>query len=166
MPNVNVPEETVNNQVYTNYDSMAIVQYCTPSFVGCKVCINVGVESGYVALTIQASTPFGSYSKTFKITNNISFTWQPLSVFKVALKITNFSNPSHSFSFDASIQGCLKVPFFGWKCSSYNHHFSVPTAIPATHQELLKGKEIDDKDYSALLAMHTLVTENQNCNCH
>lgn len=100
------------------------------------------------------------------------FTWNPIGVFKVEIKITNFKKTGSTFSFKASINVCLKVPFFGWKCASYSHTFSVPTALSAPQHALLSAKaddddaEINDKDYSTLLLLQALLEEKEGCNCH
>lgn len=160
--------EVANEQVYTGYDSMALIQFCTPTFVGCKVCISANSVSNYIVLGLQASTPFGSYSKSFKITNNVCFTWQPLGLFKVEICVKNFAKVGKTFSFTASVKGCLKVPIFGWKCASYSYSFSVPTPFNEAHAGLLsESEEINEKDYSTFLALYALATQEQaECNCH
>lgn len=160
--------EVANDQVYTGFDSMATIQYCTPSFLGCKVCLGANTSGSSVTLSVSVSTPFGSYTKSFKFSSNVCFTYQPVSLFKVELCIKNFKKVGHTISFDVSVKGCLKVPIFGWKCSSYSHHFSVPTPFSDSHASLLSDSDdINEKDYTTFLALYALATQEQaECNCH
>ena len=164
--------ETKENQVITGFDTFAAVQFCTPSFLGCKLCIGANVVGGFITLTVQASTPVGGFSKSFKITNNISFSWNPIGVFKVDFKISNFKKTGSTFSFNASFGVCLHIPFLGWKCATYSHTFTVPTIIHAAHLSVLNAKEEDNdsiansQDYSTLLLLHALVEDKESCNCH
>lgn len=160
--------EAANNQVYTGFDSMATIQFCTPAFVGCKVCIGANTVGSSVTLSLSVSTPFGSYTKAFKINSNVCFTYQPVSLFKVDICVKNFKKIGHTFSFDVSAKGCLKVPIFGWKCYSYSYHFSVPTPFSESHASLLSdGEDINEKDYGTYLALYALATQEQaECNCH
>ncbi len=163
--------ETKENQIITSFDSFAPVQFCTPSFLGSKLCIGANVVGGFVTLSVSASTPVGSFSKSFKITNNISFTWNPIGVFKVEFKISNFKKVGSTFSFSASINVCVKVPFIGFKCKSFSHTFSIPTLLPQSHQALLNSKEDenadgDNQEYSTSLLIHALLEKEEGCNCH
>ena len=160
--------EAANDQVYTGYDTMAGIQFCTPGFFACKLCISATNVSTYIVITLSANTPFGTYSKAFKITNNVCFTWQPIALFKVELCVKNFHKIGHTFSFDVAAKGCLKVPIIGWRCASYSYHFSVPTPFSESHAGLLsESEEIDQKDYSTYLALYSIAQEEQaSCNCH
>lgn len=162
--------EVVNDQVYTDYDSLATIQFCTPSFVGCKVCVSVNSQSNYIALTLQGITPFGSYSKVFNINNNVCFTWQPLGLFKVEVCIKQFQKIGKTFSFSISLKGCLKVPIWGWKCLSYSKSLSVPAPFNETHAGFFGSDtdEIDEKDFGTFLALYALAADNEkaDCNCH
>ncbi|MDN3581717.1 hypothetical protein [Mucilaginibacter flavus] len=153
--------EVKDGQVYTGFDTSTAAQYCTPSYLGCSACLGASVIDGYVALTISVNTPFGGVTKTFKITQGGTFTWQPYSKFKVVVSINNFSEQGGTFSFDAGIQVCIDVPFLGWKCVGYSHHFSIPTlhALAATN-------ELSDVDFSGQLALLLLLEQNNKCNCH
>lgn len=153
--------EVKDGQVYTGYDNLTAVQFCTPSYLGCSACLAASVIDGYVALIISVNTPFGGVSKTFKITQGGSFTWQPFSKFKVVISINNFSEQGGTFSFDAGVQVCVDVPFLGWKCVSYSYHFSIPTlhALKATD-------ELSDNEFSGRLALLLLLDQGYKCNCH
>lgn len=162
--------ETTENQIITGFDSFLPSQFCTPSFLGCKLCIGANVVGGFVTLTIQASTPFGGVTKSFKITNNISFTWAPFGLFKVEVKIANFKKTGSTFSFSLSVSVCIKVPFLGWKCATYSHTFSIPTILPQAHQSFLSAKADDDDDsqannFAAMLLVSGLLEEKGGCNC-
>ena len=154
----NLLTEVEEGKLYSGYDTLAAIQFCTPSVLGCSACIGASVVDGYVSLNVSVNTPFGNVSKTFKITNNISFTWQPFSRFKVTITVTNFSSQGNNFNFDAGIQVCIQVPFVGWKCASYSHHFSIPTLVAGDAQ-----KELDDYQVAALLSAHAHDTGCKDC---
>lgn len=162
--------EIKENQVITGFDSFAQAQFCTPSFLGCRLCIGANVVGGFVTLSVQANTPVGGFSKSFRITNNISFSWNPIGVFKVEFKITNFRKTGGSFSFSASINLCLRVPFLGFKCKSFSHTFAIPTALADSHRQLMSAKADDDsfdtQEYSTLLLLHAMVEKENHCTCN
>ena len=170
MPQTEILAEVSDEQVYSGYDSMALIQFCTPGFFGCKVCISANTVGNYVVLELRASTPFGSYAKSFKITKNVCFTWKPLGLFKVEICVKNFAKVGRSFRFTASVKGCLNVPIFGWKCASYSYNFNIPTPFSESHAGLMDtNEEIDEKDYSTYLALYALATQEQGageCDCH
>lgn len=183
VPNSFIPEaqtsflsalpETTENQIITGFDSFIPNQFCTPSFLGCKLCIGANVIGGFLTLTFQASTPFGGMSKSFKITNNISFTWNPVGLFKVEVKITNFRKVGNKFSFSISVKICIKVPILGWKCKTFSHTFSVPTVLPQAQQSLLAASATDDDDdgddttnvYGTMLLLQAMLEEKGGCSC-
>jgi hypothetical protein len=169
--------EIQENQVITGFDSLAPAQFCTPSFLGCRLCIGANVVSGGVALSVSANTPFGSVSKSFKISGNISFTWNPFGLFKVEFKVSNWRKTSSSIRFTISVKVCIKVPILGWKCKSFSNTFSIPIAFSSAQQALFAapsgtGDDDDDADidaqgadYKTLLLMHALLEEKGGCNC-
>jgi len=161
--------EIKENQVITGFDAFAQAQFCTPSFLGCRLCIGATVVSGFLTLTFQAHTPVGGFSKSFRITNNISFSWNPIGVFKVEVKITNFRKAGGTFSFKVSVNVCLRVPILGWRCKSFSHTFSVPISLSPAHEGLLSAKAGDEDDdnpeLSTLLLLHALVEKESTCNC-
>jgi hypothetical protein len=167
--------EIQENQVITGFDAIAPVQFCTPSFLGCRVCIGANIVGGFVTLSISANTPFGGVSKSFKITNNISFTWNPFGLFKVEIKVTNFKKTSGKISFTISVKVCIKVPIFGWKCASYSHTFSIPTSLSSAQQAIFSAPSAEDDsddapeaqgaDYGTLLLLHALLEEKGGCSC-
>jgi hypothetical protein len=130
------------------YDSLAAVQWCTPSFLGSSACVSASAVKGQVTITISLNTPFGSVSKSFHFNTNVSFTWQPFGKFKITVSVTNLSDKDGVFSFDLGLNPCVDVPFLGWKCFNYSHHFVVPTILNGIEND------IDDSQFSSLLALH------------
>jgi hypothetical protein len=159
--------DTVNEQVYTDYDTFGIVEICTPSILGAKACIGANVVSNYVALTISARTPFGSVSKTFKITKNINFTWQPFGLFKLEVSITNFAKTGGTISFKISVKVCVKVPFLGWKCISYSRVISIPASFHETNAALFSADENANLDqYATAYLLYAMADKEQShCDC-
>jgi hypothetical protein len=159
--------ETLEKQVITGFDAFAPVQFCTPSFLGCRVCIGANAVGNAIALSVSAHTPLGSFSKSFRITKNISFTWNPVGLFKVEFKITNFRKVGSVVRFDAAIRGCIKVPILGFKCKSFNHTFAVPTSLSDVQRAMLASdvnEEMEEgvnssNDINTLLLVHALLAE-------
>lgn len=159
------------NQIITGFDSFIPNQFCTPSFLGCKLCIGANVVNGFLTLTFQASTPFGGVNKSFKITNNINFTWNRFGLFKVEVKIANFTRTGSSFSFKITVKICIKVPIWGWKCKSFSHTFSVPTVLPQAQQSFLSASADDDSVddtnnvYGTMLMLQAILEDKSVCSC-
>lgn len=149
--------EVVEGNVYTDYDNLAAVQFCTPTILGCNACINASVVDRYVVLGISLNTPLGLVSKSFKVTNNISFNWQPFSRFKLEVSVSNFSEAGNVFSFDAGGKVLVNIPFIGWKSIGYSHHFNIPAALA------INEKDLDDNQFSTLLSLHAAVANTGEC---
>lgn len=140
--------EAKQSENYTGYDFYTGVRICTPTYYGFGVCIGATAKDGYVVLALTAKTPLGDYNKNFKITKDISFTWQPLSRFKVTVEITNFKDSDGDFSFDVKINACGKIPFLGWKCKGYSHHFSIPNQTNVD--------QLSDHEFAALVGVASM----------
>ena len=138
--------EPQQNGNYTEYDSVTSTQFCSPTYMGFGVCVGATAENGYLVLQLIGKTPIGNYTKSFKITKDISFEWSPISRFKISVAITNFKNSGGYFSFDFKGKVCGKIPFLGWKCASYTHHFSLPDSQS-------KLEEISDQELAVLIAL-------------
>lgn len=162
--------EMKENQVISGFDRFAASQYCTPSFFGCKICIGATASNGVIALSIQASTPLGTFDKTFKVSGNVNFGWNPIFMFKVNIKITNFRKSGNFIKFDASVKGCVKVPVFDDKCASFSHSFAIPAVSLPAQKALSNGSKAEtensERDYNTLLLFHALMDEKNGCNCH
>ncbi len=139
-----------NDALIVGYDSLAAVQWCTPTFLGCGACISVSAVKGQVTITIELKTPFGNVSKSFQFNSNVNFTWQPFSKFKVTVSISNLNESNGTFSFDLSINPCISIPIVGQKCFNFSHHFVVPTVLNGIQNE------IDDNQFTSLLAIHSV----------
>ncbi|MGH2667343.1 hypothetical protein, partial [Flavobacterium sp.] len=137
-----------NGAVYEGYDSLAAAEWCSPSFLGCGICVSASAVKGQVTITIGLKTPFGNVSKSFNFNANVSYTWQPFSKFKITVSITNFNEADGVFSFDLGLNPCVDVPFLGWKCFNYSHHFVVPVVLHGIQNE------IDDSQFASILALH------------
>ncbi|MEO1260890.1 MAG: hypothetical protein AAFZ15_18975 [Bacteroidota bacterium] len=124
--NALTPVMVKHGQTYTDYDNLALVEWCTPKYFGFQVCFSVTVEGKMVILTVTIKTPFGNYSKSFKFNSDLSWTWQPIGRAKVVISIGNFQDNGASISFDLTVKLCVKIPILGWKCISYTHHFVIP----------------------------------------
>ncbi|QSB25210.1 hypothetical protein [Flavobacterium sp. CLA17] len=148
-----------NGAVYEGYDSLAASEWCTPSFLGCSMCISASAIKGQVTITLGLKTPFGNVTKSFSFNTNTSFTWQPFSKFKITVSITNFNEASGVFSFDLGLNPCVDVPFLGWKCFNYSHTFSVPLLLAGIQSE------IDDSQFTSLLTLHASGSLNAACQC-
>lgn len=148
-----------NGAVYEGYDSLAASEWCTPSFLGCSMCISASAVKGQVTITLGLKTPFGNVTKSFSFNTNTSFTWQPFSKFKITVSITNFNEASGVFSFDLGLNPCVDVPFLGWKCFNYSHTFSVPLLLAGIQSE------IDDSQFTSLLTLHATGSLNAPCQC-
>lgn len=144
--NAQLLTEPKQNENHTGYDSVNAISFCTPTYFGFGACAGVTATDGYVVLQLTAKTPIGDYTKSFKITKDITFTWSPISRIKISVSITNFKNEDGFFSFDFKGGICGKIPFLGWKCKTYSHHFSI-----ADNQEKLQ--KLSDQEFSNLLAI-------------
>ena len=145
--------------VYEGYDNLFASEWCTPSFLGCSVCVAASAVKGQVTLTIGLKTPFGNVSKSFSFNTNVSYTWQPFSRFKITVSITNFNEAGGVFSFDLGLNPCIDVPFVGWKCFNYSHHFSVPLALNGIENN------IDDTQFASIIALHAGNAFDSSCGC-
>ena len=148
-----------NDAVYEGYDSVTAAEWCTPSFLGCSVCVGASAVKGQVSVSIGLKTPFGNVSKTFSFNANVSYTWQPFSKFKITVSITNFNEADGVFSFDLGLNPCVDVPFMGWKCYNYSHHFVVPVVLAGIHNN------IDDSQFASMLALHAGGALKDPCHC-
>jgi len=138
-----------NGAVYEGYDSINAIQWCSPSFLGCSVCVSASAVKGMVTISVGFNTPFGNVSKTFNFNSNVSYTWQPLSRFKLTISITNFNEAGGVFSFDLAANPCVEVPIMGWKCFMFSHHFEVPLVLTGIQND------IDDSQFASVLAFHS-----------
>lgn len=134
--------------IIEGYDSVTGAEWCSPTFLGCSVCVAASATNGQVSLTIGLKTPFGNVSKTFSFNANISYTWQPLSRFKITVSITNFNEANGVFSFDMGINPCVDIPVMGWKCFNYSHKFVIPVSFEGI------TSDIDDSRFASILALH------------
>ena len=148
-----------NGAVITGYDSLAASEWCTPSFLGCSMCISASAVKGQVTITIALKTPFGNVSKSFSFNTNTSFTWQPFSKFKTTVSIANFNEAGGVFTFDLGVNPCVDVPFLGWKCFNFSHTFTVPLLLHGIENE------IDDSQFASILALHAGGALNAPCHC-
>jgi hypothetical protein len=153
-------ENVENGALIEGYDSLAAVKWCTPTFLGCGACIAASAVSGQVTITIELKTPFGNVSKSFRFNANVSFTWQPFSRFKVTVSVSNFNEANGSLSFDLGVNPCVDVPFLGWKCFNYSHHFNVPLVLHGIENQ------IDDSQFSSALALHGAVLADGGGDAH
>lgn len=147
--------------VVKGYDTFTNPGFCSPTFFKCNVCLTPVVTSGKLGLKIAFNTPFGSYDKTFSITGDQSFTWNPIDRLSVTLTIKNFSQTGSAISFDVSATPCITIPFVGKKCLTVGHHFSVNTA---TGQNLID--EMDDQHFMNLMLIHSSINDTENCHCN
>ena len=138
-----------NDALIKGFDSVAAAQWCSPSFLGCSVCVSASAVKGQVTITLSLNTPFGNVSKSFNFDTNVSFTWQPFGRFKITVSISNLNESNGVFSFDLSINPCVDVPILGWKCFNFSHHFVVPVVLNGIHND------IDDSQFSSALALNT-----------
>jgi len=148
-----------NGAVYEGYDYLSASEWCTPSFLGCSMCVAASAVKGQVTVTLGLKTPFGNVSKSFSFNSNVSYTWQPFSKFKITVSITNFNEAGGVFSFDLGLNPCVDVPFLGWKCFNYSHTFSVPLLLHGIQNE------IDDSQFSSILALHAGGAFKEQCQC-
>lgn len=110
---------------------------------------------GYIAMKLTANTPIGSYSKTFKVTKDIDFTWQPISRFKLEVQVNDFQEYPEDISFEFAGKIGVKLPFLGWKYLSVTHHFSVPK-----DNEILENPE---PELAGVLALNSADTTPKGC---
>jgi hypothetical protein len=161
--------EIKEGQIIEGYDNYAAVEWCTPSVAGCSACISVTTSgNSTITLTITLKTPFGNYSKSFTVSNNICFTFQPVSKAKIELCVSNFKPEAKQICFTVGGKVCLEVPFFGWKCTpQFSHQFCVPLPGHSIHDKL-ETKAFDDAQLTSLIVLnHSLQTVNEgSCNCH
>jgi hypothetical protein len=154
--------EAQDGHVYTGYDNLQAIQFCTPVYLSCKACITASVVNNYLQLVIVVYTPFGNVDKAFKITQGGTFTWEPFSSFKLDVSITNFDSSGDKYRFDAGFNICLKVPYFGWKCAGTSNRFDVPKNIM-----LKSAPELSEADFTNQLILQLLLEkESKACNCH
>ncbi len=133
-----------NGAVITTFDAAAI-EWCSPSFLGCKICASATADKGNVTLTLSLKTPFGNISKSFSFSTNISYTWKPFSKLKLTIDIANLTEDGGVVSFDLGLKPCVDVPIWGWKCYSFHHHFVIPIPV--------KAEELDQKFSDYLMVM-------------
>lgn len=138
-----------NDAVYEGYDNSTAIQWCSPTFLGCSVCVGASAVKGLVTITLGLNTPFGNVSKNFSFNSNVNYTWQPFSKFKISVSITNFNEAGGVFSFDLGLNPCIDIPYLGWKCTNFSHHFNVPLVLAGIHND------IDDSQFASVMAFHT-----------
>lgn len=138
-----------NDAVYEGYDNSTAVQWYSPTFLGCSVCVGASAVKGLVTITLGLNTPFGNVSKNFSFNSNVNYSWQPFSKFKISVSITNFNEAGGVFSFDLGLNPCIDIPFLGWKCTNFSHHFNVPLVLAGIHND------IDDSQFASVMAFHT-----------
>lgn len=138
-----------NGAVYEGYDNINAVDWCSPSFLGCSACVTASAVKGTVTIIVGLRTPFGNVSKTFNLNADVSYTWQPLSKFKITINITNFNEAGGVFSFDMGLNPCVDIPLLGWKCFVFNQHFDVPLLLTGIQND------IDDSQFASVLAFHS-----------
>ncbi len=143
----NLLTEVEEGELYAGYDSISGAHFCTPTFMGCSACAYPNVVDGYAALVVSFNSPVGSFSKTFKLTNNVNFDWEPFSRFKLQITVTNFSKSGNITSFDAGFKIGINVPVLGWKYASYQNHFFIRGLVA-------NASDIDDNQFSSMLALH------------
>ncbi|TPD73733.1 hypothetical protein, partial [Flavobacterium microcysteis] len=152
-------EKVEDGAVYNGYDHLTAMEWCTPSFLSCSACVSASAVNGLVTITINLRTPFGNVGKSFNFNSNVSYTWQPFSRFKISVSITNFNEAGGVFSFDLGLQPCVDVPFMGWKCFNFSHHFSVPLKLNGIEND------IDDSQFASIIALHSGNAFNASCGC-
>lgn len=138
-----------NGAVYEGYDYSTAAEWCSPSFLGCSVCVGASAVKGLVTISMSLKTPFGNVSKSFSFNSDVSYTWQPFGKFKITISITNFNEADGVFSFDLGVNPCIDIPILGWKCFMYNHHFNVPLLLTGIQND------IDDSQFASVLAFHS-----------
>lgn len=138
-----------NGAVYEGYDNLTAAEWCSPSFLGCSVCVGASAVKGLVTITLGLKTPFGNVSKSFSFNSNVSYTWQPFGKFKITISITNFNEAGGVFSFDLGLNPCVDIPVLGWKCFTFSHHFDIPLVLPGIQND------IDDSQFASVLAFHS-----------
>ncbi|CAM1344357.1 hypothetical protein [Tenacibaculum amylolyticum] len=152
MSTTTLSENLVQNEAFIEgYDFANAAEWCSPSFLKCKICMGASATRGKVTLTASFKTPIKNFTKRFTFDSNVSFTWQPISRFKVTLKISNLTINDHEVSFDVSAKISVKVPVFGWKSKTFKHHFDVPVFNFEQDKAL---DNIDDAAFTYLLASY------------
>lgn len=150
MSTTTLSENLVQNEAFIEgYDFANTVEWCSPSFKKCKICMGASANQGEVTLTVSLKTPIKNFTKHFTFNSNVSFTWQPNSRFKVTLKISDLTINDYEASFDVSAKISVKVPVFGWKSKTFTHHFDVPVFSAEQNKAL---DTIDDTAFAYLLA--------------
>ena len=138
-----------NGAVYEGYDNSTAAEWCSPSFLGCSMCVGASAVKGIVTISVGLKTPFGNVSKSFNFNSDVSYTWQPFGKFKITISITNFNEAGGVFSFDLGLNPCVDLPIIGWKCFMFSHHFDVPLVLAGIQND------IDDSQFASILAFHS-----------
>ena len=134
------------DKTYDGYDSVAAIEWCSPSFLGFQICISASADNGEVVLTVTLKTPIGNYSKQFSFSADVSFTWQPIAQAKVTLSVTGFTESDGVISFTLGLKPCIDVPILGWKCYSFSNKFNIPI-------KLAEFSDLDNNAFASLIAM-------------
>ena len=154
-------------QIVTDYDISASAEWCTPSILGCKACISVSADGkNSVLITIKLQSPVGSWSKTFKVSDNICFSFQPVGVAKIDVCISKFKVDKTEICFTFGGKVCFKVPFLGWKCTpELGHEFCIPLPGSEMHG-LLSGKSLKEENLGMLLLLNNALQNDKAVSCN
>ncbi|WP_438423383.1 hypothetical protein [Aquimarina macrocephali] len=148
-----------DGKVYTDFNSRVDWEKCK-SFLGVKFCIRVSVTpSGGIKLCASIA----GYEKCFAISGNGCFSFQPISIAKLKVCISDWSIEGGRICFRIKVEICVKVPIWGWKCVTLvNTKICIP--IPAKGGlQLDSHSEQDQLLHLQLLSSGDL--ENKDCDC-
>ena len=135
---------------YEGFDASGSVQWCTPTCYKFGLCIGATAIGSELALVLAAKSPFGTHSKTFKITKDVNFDWSPFPVVKFVLEIDKFKSSGGYLSFNLTVKIGVRVPVLGWKYVSYDKDFHIKE-----NASLEAVPEVSDSDLGMLMAMPT-----------
>jgi hypothetical protein len=159
---------TKEGEIITGFDGVAPVQWCTPRVLGCSACISATASGGAVTITITANTPLGSFSKSFTFSNNICYTWNPVSRVSITPCIGNFAVSEGKICFTLSIKLCVNLIIRKICTPTFSNQFCVPLPGNTENELLAKGEVTDEQAVHALLLeylMEKAGSGSHGCNC-
>lgn len=152
-------ETFVEGKVYTDFNSRSDWEKCK-SFLGVKFCVKVGVSpDGKIRLCASVA----GYEKCFAVSGNGCFSFQPVSVAKIEICVSDWKIESGRICFRIKLQICVKVPFIGWKCISF---VNTTLCIPLPSKDLKALSEYSEHEqllHLQLLSASDL--ESSDCKC-
>lgn len=145
-----------NSLMATNFRAK---QKCTPSVVGCSLCIGGEVRNGSLFVILTVNTPLGSNDFEFEAGSGFVEEFTIADLVTVHISVSNIQETGAGFSFLAKAKLCGDVPIIGRTCTpEVSHTVNVPFAGIGALSENTNWDELPYLMYSEY--------QNEQCGCH